>query len=200
MFEVIPNWHPIFVHFAIALLSMSTIFFVLLKIMHQHPLYEQFRIMAYWNLWLGTGFAIVTAIAGWFAYNSVAHDTPSHEAMTEHRNWALITLSVFVIISVLSIRQYKSIKDTSIIFTSIMVMAFVLLASTGWRGSEAVYRYGLGVMSMPQSEGDGHAHEHPAEGNQHSDTLIDAPKVIENKAVKNSQVKQDDHSNHDHEH
>ena len=200
MFEVIPNWHPIFVHFAIALLSMSSLFFVLLKIMSQQPIKEQLRILAYWNLWLGTGFAVVTAIAGWFAYNSVAHDAPSHEAMTEHRNWALITVSVFIIISILSIKQYKSIKDTSIIFTSIMVMAFVLLASTGWRGSEVVYRYGLGVMSMPQSEGDGHAHEHPADGNQHSDTIFDVPSKSESNKVINDPVKKDDHSNHDHAH
>ena len=160
MFEIIPNWHPMFVHFSIALLSMSTVFFVALKIMSNHPIQEQLRVLAYWNLWLGTGFAIATAIAGWFAYNSVAHDTPSHEAMTEHRNWALVTLAVFILMSIWSVKQYKNIKNVSITFTFIMVMGFVLLASAGWRGSEAVYRYGLGVMSMPKVDGDGHAHEH----------------------------------------
>lgn len=198
MFEVIPNWHPIFVHFSIALLSMSSLFFVLLKIMNQHPIKEQLRILAYWNLWLGTGFAVVTAIAGWFAYYSVAHDTPSHEAMTEHRNWALITLSVFVIISIWSIKQYKNIEDEGVTFTFIMVMAFVLLASTGWRGSEAVYRYGLGVMSMPKAEGDGH--EHPAKSNQHSDTIHEKPAEVKNDAEIKKIVKNDDHSNHDHAH
>lgn len=200
MFEVIPNWHPIFVHFAIALLTMSSLFFVILKVMNQHPLKEQIRILAFWNLWLGTGFAIVTAIAGWFAYNSVAHDTPSHLAMTEHRNWALITVLVFFIISIWSVKQYKSIKDTSIIFTFIMVMAFVLLASTGWRGSEAVYRYGLGVMSMPKVEGDGHAHEHSAESNQHSDTIPVKPAEVKKEMVTKKVVKENDHSNHNHSH
>lgn len=190
MFEVIPNWHPVFVHFAIALLSMSVVFFVLLKVLKNHPVNEQLRVLAYWNLWLGTGFAIVTAIAGWFAYNSVAHDTASHVAMTEHRNWALITVLVFFIISIWSIKLYKSIQGENIIFTAIMIMAFVLLASTGWRGSEAVYRYGLGVMSMPKVEGDGHAHEHAGGQEQHE--TISAP-------VKDME-KKDDHSGHDHEH
>lgn len=169
MFEIIPNWHPLFVHFTIALLSMSSIFFVALKIFNNHSFREQLEIMAYWNLWLGSGFAIVTAIAGWFAYNSVAHDTPSHEVMTDHRNWALITLSVYVLISLWTIKQYKKIKEISMIFTFVMVMALVLLASTGWRGSEAVYRYGLGVMSLPQSTGNGHAHEH-ADGEGHGNS------------------------------
>lgn len=167
MFEVIPNWHPLFVHFSIALLSMSTFFFVGLKLTSKSSVQQPLNVMAYWNLWLGTGFAIVTAIAGWYAYNSVAHDTPSHEAMTDHRNWALMTLSVFIIISIWSFKQYKSAKQASMAFTLAVIMAFGLLVSTGWRGSEAVYRYGLGVMSLPKVEGEGHAHEH-ADGEGHS--------------------------------
>lgn len=200
MFEIIPNWHPLLVHFPIALLSVSTLFFVLLKVISDYPIREQLRTFAYWNLWLGTGFAVIAAIAGWFAYNSVAHDTPSHEAMTDHRNWALITLSVYVIISIWTVNQYKSMKGAGIIFTFIVVMAFVLLASTGWRGSEAVYRYGLGVMSMPKVEGDGHAHEHPAEGNQHSDNTADVLSQSEKKTAISNTVKKDDHSTHNHKH
>ena len=167
MFEVIPNWHPLFVHFSIALLSMSSLFFVMLKFIKKNTVEEPLKIMAYWNLWIGTGFAIITATAGWFAYNSVAHDTPSHEAMTDHRNWALLTLSVFIVASVWALKQYKSVKETGMTFTLVMLVAFVLLVSTGWRGSEAVYRYGLGVMSLPKVEGEGHAHEH-ADGEGHS--------------------------------
>jgi uncharacterized membrane protein len=160
MIEVIPNWHPLFVHFPIALLSMATLFFVVLSFVNSTALKEQLRVLAYWNLWLGTGFAILTAMAGWFAFNSVAHDAPSHEAMTEHRNWALVTLLVFIVVSSWSIKQYKSSKETGTVFSVIMLLAFMLLASTAWHGSEVVYRYGLGVMSLPKAEGDGHDHHH----------------------------------------
>lgn len=176
MFEVLPNWHPLFVHFAVALLSMSTLFFVALKIPAMQSFNGQLKILAYWNLWFGTGFAIVTAIAGWFAYNSVAHDTPSHEAMTDHRNWALATLSVYIVIALWSLKQFKGIKSASITFTIAIILASALLVSTGWRGSEVVYRYGLGVMSLPKVEGEGHAHEH-ADGEGHSS--VDVTKVNE---------------------
>ena len=149
MFEVIPNWHPLFVHFPIALLSVSTLCFIALTFMSENSKQEPLKVLAYWNLWLGTGFAVVAAIAGWFAYNSVAHDTSSHVAMTDHRNWALATLSVFIIVSFWSIKEYKNLKNASVTFTIIMILAASMLASTGWRGSESVYRYGLGVMSLP---------------------------------------------------
>ena len=177
MFEVIPNWHPLFVHFVVALLSMSTLFFVTLKFTNKTSIQEQLRTMAYWNLWLGTGFAVIAAVAGWFAYNSVAHDTPSHTAMTDHRNWALVTLSVYIIVTLWSWKHYKSVKTVSMMFTFVMILAFALLVSTGWRGSEAVYRYGLGVMSLPKAEGEGHAHEHSNNEKPssvtHKDTLSD---------------------------
>lgn len=174
MLEVIPNWHPLFVHFVVALLSMSTAFFVALKIPAMQSFHEQMRTLAYWNLWLGTGFAIVTAIAGWLAYNSVAHDTPSHAAMTVHRNWALATLAAYIVVAIWSLKQYKSVKDAGMTFTIVIVVASTLLISTGWRGSELVYRYGLGVMSLPKVEGKGHAHEH-ADGEGHSS--VDTDKV-----------------------
>ena len=147
MVAVIPNWHPLFVHFPIALSSMATLFFVMLHVVNSAALKKQLIILAYWNLWLGTGFAILTAITGWLAFNSVLHDAPSHEAMTEHRNWALATLLVFFVISSWSIKQFKSSKESGIAFSAVMVLAFTLLVSTAWHGGEVVFRYGLGVMS-----------------------------------------------------
>ncbi|MCF6301365.1 MAG: hypothetical protein L3J52_09655 [Proteobacteria bacterium] len=41
---------------------------------------------------------------------------------------------------------------------SLFVIAFLLLGITAFKGGELVYRYGLGVMSLPEVEGEGHAH------------------------------------------
>jgi uncharacterized membrane protein len=139
-----------------------------------HSFYDELKTLAYWNLWLGTGFAVITVLAGWFAYNSVAHDTPSHAAMTDHRNWALVTLSVYIIVAFWSWKNYKKVKHASMTFTFFIVLASALLVSTGWRGSEAVYRYGLGVMSLPKVEGEGHAHEHSNNDKQSTGAHKDA--------------------------
>lgn len=171
MIEIIPNWHPILVHFTIALLSTSVGLFVLATILSSHRWRDQWLNAANWNLWVGTSFAILTVLAGWYAYNTVAHDTPSHEAMTIHRNWALVTLVVFLLIAGWSVVIYRAGKKVAAPFLVAAVVGAGLLMTTGWLGAEAVYRYGLGVMSLPQSDGDGHAHEHAdGEGHGHDDT------------------------------
>ncbi len=164
MIEILPNWHPVFVHFTIALLSMAVIFHLIKAVLPANNEYQgALLILAKSNLLIGTAFAVFTAIAGWFAYNSVAHDTPSHLAMTEHRNWALVTLAVFVLLALWSLwKKHK----TTLVFLFALVIAGGLLATTGWLGAEAVYRYGLGVKSIPKSSGEGHAHQH-AEGEGH---------------------------------
>jgi uncharacterized membrane protein len=169
MIEILPNWHPIFVHFTVALLTMSVVFYVFhLVLPSEHRQQHAIVLLAQVNLWIGTSFAVITAIAGWFAYNSVAHDTPSHAAMTEHRNWALVTLAVFFLLTLWSI-AFRKRKKAPVFFVIILLLAGGLLTSTAWHGAESVYRYGLGVMSIPKSSGEGHAHQHP-DGEDHADT------------------------------
>lgn len=161
MIEVIPNWHPVFVHFTVALMSVSGVMFIIAYFARARQYREGLLKVAEWNFWVGSTVTIATVLAGWYAYNTVAHDTPSHAAMTLHRNWALGT---FAMIIVLAFWLWKSRRSGAIKLSFpfvIVITAFLgLLGTTAWHGGEVVYRHGLGVMSMPKSEGDGHAHEH----------------------------------------
>ena len=40
-----------------------------------------------------------------------------------------------------------------------LVIGVILLGVTAWYGGELVYRHGLGVMSLPESETEGHSHD-----------------------------------------
>lgn len=191
MIEIIPNWHPIFVHFTVALLSLAVGFHLIYPLFPDGKIKQHIYIMAHWNLWLGTGFGVITAIAGWFAYNSVAHDGPSHAAMTEHRNWALVTISLFIFMSAWSLWSEIKNRHQGKTFLIGLLIAGILLFSTAWHGAESVYRYGLGVMSLPQPEGDGHSHEHGVE-------TQGAQSEVQQSMEMQVETSADSHSDHQH--
>jgi uncharacterized membrane protein len=156
--EIIPNWHPIFVHFTIGLLSISALLYLAGSVFKKGNL----LVVARWNLWIGAVITVGTVIAGFDAYNSVAHDAASHAAMTDHKNWALPTAAVFGLLALWAAWTQRGVKAVSPAFVVIIVLASVLLVITGYKGGEVVYRHGTGVMRMPQIQGDGghESHEH----------------------------------------
>jgi uncharacterized membrane protein len=163
--EIIPNWHPMFVHFTVALLSLSVVLYVIIRFMHS-PLRDQWLVVARWCLWFGAGFTVLTVLTGVYAYNTVEHDTPSHLAMTEHRNLALMTAAAFLLLAGFSAWRARQGNAPRQVFVLALVIASGLLASTAWHGGELVYRHGLGVMSLPETGGEGHVHDH-GDGHTH---------------------------------
>ncbi len=172
MIEIIPNWHPIFVHFTVALLSIAVVTHLLSLLMAGSEMGRQLIIVSRWNLRIGVGITLLTAAAGWYAYNTVAHDTPSHLAMIEHRNLAIATVAIFLGIAVWEYLLSRSGKVKNLLLSAVLVIAAGLLLTTAWHGAELVYRYGLGVMSLPKAENDGHDHAH---GEEHGDAPAQSP-------------------------
>jgi len=161
--EIIPNWHPIVVHFTFALFTTSVGFYGLtyissrLKIVSK-PLNTEFEIVARWCLWMGAFATIITVLAGLYAFYTVQHDAVSHLAMKLHRNWALLTAAPILAAAGWSLLKYFHQKPINLTFIVILLVIEGALLSTAWHGSELVYRYGLGVMSLPKPEGTGHHH------------------------------------------
>ena len=168
MIEIVPNWHPIFVHFTVGLLSVATILHVAALLTSKPELRSQLQITGRWNLWIGVLISIATVLAGWFAYNSVNHDTASHLVMTQHRNIALVTMGFFVLMAIWSWLGYRKGLVISWLFTILLLVAINVLAVIVWYGGEIVYRHGLGVMSLPEPDKHGHAageaHDHGTAG------------------------------------
>lgn len=166
MIEILPNWHPIFVHFSVALLLTAAGLRIASHFVADARA-EQLVTVARWNLWIGVALTLFTVASGVYAYNTVDHDTPSHLRMTTHRNWAIVTALVFVLVAVVDYVLHRKGQGRSGIVTGVLAGASALLLVTAWHGGELVYRHGLGVKSLPQAHGEGHAHEHP-DGSDHS--------------------------------
>ena len=165
--EIIPNWHPVFVHFTIGLLSISALLYLIGLVIKKPNL----LMVARWNLWIGAGITIGTVWAGFYAYDTVAHDGPSHIAMINHKNWALVTVSLFGVLALWSLIKHRGAKTVHPAFVGLILLASGLLAVTGFKGGEVVYRHGTGVMRMPEIAGDGghgsHAHDEDVGADHH---------------------------------
>ena len=149
--EIIPNWHPIFVHFSVALLSISALLYLAGLVLKKPHLLSVGR----WNLWIGAGFTIITVLAGFDAYNSIPHDGPLHAAMTDHKNWALATASIFGLLALWALLKLRGANAVGAGFVALILVASGSLAVTGYKGGEVVYRHGGGVMRLPEVSGDG---------------------------------------------
>lgn len=174
--EIIPNWHPFLVHFTIALYVISALLFALGYFVVKNGWKGKFIGAAYINLWLGALITVLTVAAGIYAYNTVGHDAPSHLAMTDHRNWALTTAAFFWVLAIWSVFSYRAGKAVGLFFVIAMITGAGLLGATGFKGGEIVYRYGLGVMSIPKAEGEGHDHSHE-DSAEHDQGAIAMPEV-----------------------
>ena len=168
MIEVIPNWHPVAVHFTIALLITASALFAAGTLFRTSPSGAALTTAARWNLAIGIAVTVATLATGWTAYNTVAHDAASHANMSVHLRWAVATASVFLVAGGVAWLERRKGAGAGFALLALLAGGSGALAVTGWLGGENVYRYGLGVMALPKS-GD---HVHPGNGglpHEHAD-------------------------------
>lgn len=162
MIEVIPNWHPLFVHFPIALISLTAFFHVAaILLRNQSRFATHCALLAHSTLWLGALAAYPTVVFGWLASNSVDHDAAGHAAMMRHRSWALATLLTLTVLAGFDAWRHKVDASPAWQFAVSVVLAWALVASTAWRGAELVYRHGLGVLAVPAQAESGRHEDEP---------------------------------------
>jgi len=198
MIEIIPNWHPIFVHFTITLLVFAGLFQFLIWFFRSRIDEEKIKFVQKWLIGLGSVFVIITVATGLQAYYTVDHDTASHHAMQEHRNWAVLTAAVFLIAAGLF---YFLTNYRQILTGSLLVVSFVLVTITAYKGGELVYVYGLGVRSLPSVDSDDHRHSHTE--SEQSDLEPDKSTQKSDDSGQNhgpTQSRTDQDDDHDHNH
>jgi len=166
MIEIIPNWHPIWVHFAVALLITSAGFYLLFgwRRTPQAGKPSNALIVARWTLWLGVFAAAGALLTGYWASGSVAHDDLGHANMMVHRNWAFAAGAIFMLAAFIEFLKKDQVQG-SIITVFLVLAGSVALAATGLEGAENVYEHGLGVQRLPQVS----THEHSGSGHEQSD-------------------------------
>lgn len=161
-FELIPNAHPIAVHFPIALTLFALLFSFAARIGSRHNLATQLAIVGHWALWISGVTATIAAGLGWLAFNSVDHDDAGHAAMLIHRNWAIPTAIGLLLLAMWDVFKSRAHQVMSWFTLIVLTLLSGSVAVTGWLGGEVVYRHGIGVLSLPEiaAGSDSHGHEH----------------------------------------
>lgn len=166
--EILPNWHPFFVHFTIALIFVGSALYLFTHFFSASSRWRQeLLLVATWSLFLAAGFTVLTLIAGVHAYLTVGHDGASHMAMIDHRNWG-IGASVLLIISLALLKFSPSQSIGRLLTSFILIFLLGSVLITGYKGSHLVYKYGLGVQSLPKSPGGHHDHHSHRNGKKDS--------------------------------
>ena len=185
MIEIIPNLHPIFVHFTVTIIVLTGLLQFIFWLSKDRFNSSIVIGMQKWLTVIGSISVIVTIASGLYAASTVNHDTASHLAMLNHRDWAIPTGLVFLLGSTVFLFLPNRRQTVAGILFSV---ALLLVTITAFKGGELVYRYGLGVLSLPEVTGDGHDHEHADEMVQPDST------PEENKSEVESMPPQEEHS------
>jgi hypothetical protein len=123
--------------------------------------------------------------------------------MTDHKNWALTTASIFGLLALWALFRHRGAKVVGVGFVALILAASGLLAVTGYKGGEVVYRHGGGVMRMPEVSGDGGhgSHSHgEGESADHHGAAVPEPHGDHNdhNAAMESPAMKGNHEEHDH--
>lgn len=161
MIEIIPNWHPIWVHFAIALLITGTVIYASFgwKANASNTEPTQPLVVSRWMLWLGAIASMASLLTGYWASTSVAHDDLAHANMLVHRNWAIGATVILVLGAGFEFLR-RNTNKASVLSAVLFLAGSGALVVTGMEGAENVYEHGLGVQRLP----DVSDHDHSLEG------------------------------------
>ena len=161
MINILPNWHPILVHFTIALYTTSFLLYFVVLILPERSWARPCLTTAYVNLWLGGIFTVLTVITGFYAFSTIDHPKVAHEQMQIHRNWALGNAFIWWGLALWTAIKRPE-KKLKMVFFFFLIAAMALLTMTGLKGGSLVYSYGVGVKIIDKIEtGDNHhGHKH----------------------------------------
>jgi len=149
MVDIVPNWHPLAVHFPIALASTACL---LLLTGHTLPKAPLLPAAGRLLLALAAFSAVIAALLGWHAFQTVEHDAAGHVVMLRHRAWALASTAGLLALAGWDGWRLRTGRPASPLLAAGALAIAGGLLTTGWLGGEMVYRHGIGVLPSAFAE------------------------------------------------
>jgi uncharacterized membrane protein len=142
---ILPGWHPIVVHFPLALIVTATLLLLAARLLRQERYAATFATVGTWNLCLGAVAALFAIATGLAAVLHLNVGAAAHQAISLHLRWGIFTTLVLVLLAVWRGAGCAQESRPSWLFLMLLLAATAALIVTGYRGGQNVYRYGVGV-------------------------------------------------------
>jgi uncharacterized membrane protein len=145
--NILPGWHPIVVHFPLALVIVAALLFAAARVLRRESYAATLATVGTWNLCLGALAALLALATGLAAVIGLHVGPAAHLAISLHVKWAIFTTLALVLLAVWRGAGSAQESRPSWIFMVVLLAATGALIVTGYRGGQNVYRYGVGVVA-----------------------------------------------------
>jgi uncharacterized membrane protein len=146
--HVVPGWHPMIVHFPLALIVTAALCLTLSRLWPVRRHVPALAIVGSWNLCLGAVAVFFALGSGLAAVIGLQVGLAAHEAISAHVKSALLTSVLVSSVAVWRGAGAAQGSRPSWVFVLVLWAATAALIVTGYRGGQNVYRYGVGVSLL----------------------------------------------------
>jgi uncharacterized membrane protein len=140
-----PGWHPLVVHFPIALTLTAGLMLIAARFVRNEALAATLATIGTWNLCLGAVAALFALATGLAATLDLQVGTAAHTAIATHVKWAMFTTLALLLTAVWRGAGNAQQSRPTGVFLVVLCATCITLAVAGYYGGENVYRYGIGV-------------------------------------------------------
>ncbi len=140
-----PGWHPLVVHFPIALTLIAGLLLVAAKFVRSETLAATLATTGTWNLCLGAIAALLALASGLAAVLDIQVGAAAHASIASHVKWAMFTTLALLLTAVWRGAGNAQHSRPSGLFLLALTLTCMALAVVGYHGGQNVYRYGIGV-------------------------------------------------------
>ncbi len=144
----VPGWHPLVVHFPIALVLSAMALLLAARLLRHESLAATAATVGTWNLCLGAAAALFALGSGLGAVLDLDVSAAVHEAISVHVKWAVLTTLLLVLLALWRGAGTASRSRPSWLFLLLCAAASAALIVTSYRGGKNVFEYGVGVRKI----------------------------------------------------
>jgi uncharacterized membrane protein len=139
------NWHPMVVHFPVALVLCSAALLWGARYASNEPLAAALATVGTWNLCIGATALLGALASGLATVIGLDVGAAAHAAISIHLRWAMVSSFLLAFVAVWRGAGTAAASRPSWLFLALLTVASAALARTAYLGGQNVYRHGIGV-------------------------------------------------------